>query len=97
MCRDRRDFIKQALEQRNRFASSHIAYIESMKCVSMALQRFVAGDDRSASSPSPPDEKGWEVLAMGRESGGDGSWTLELLVATAGSQWCSDGNHQGIN
>lgn len=46
MCRDRRDFIKQALEQRNRFASSHIAYIESMKCVSMALQRFVAGDDR---------------------------------------------------
>ncbi|VAI74160.1 unnamed protein product [Triticum turgidum subsp. durum] len=46
MCRDRRDFIKQALDQRNRFASSHIAYIESMKCVSMALQRFVAGDDR---------------------------------------------------
>uniref|UniRef100_A0ACD6AI02 Uncharacterized protein n=1 Tax=Avena sativa TaxID=4498 RepID=A0ACD6AI02_AVESA len=45
MCRDRRDFIKQALEQRNRFASSHIAYIESMKCVSMALQRFVAADD----------------------------------------------------
>ncbi|XP_051203136.1 uncharacterized protein [Lolium perenne] len=45
MCRDRRDFIKQALEQRNRFASSHIAYIESMKCVSMALQRFVATDD----------------------------------------------------
>nr|XP_040252323.1 protein ROLLING AND ERECT LEAF 2 [Aegilops tauschii subsp. strangulata] len=46
MCRDRRDFIKQALDQHNRFASSHIAYIESMKCVSMALQRFVAGDDR---------------------------------------------------
>ncbi|KAM0858193.1 hypothetical protein ACQ4PT_047992 [Festuca glaucescens] len=45
MCRDRRDFIKQALEQRNGFASSHIAYIESMKCVSMALQRFVATDD----------------------------------------------------
>ncbi|WVZ92152.1 hypothetical protein U9M48_038239 [Paspalum notatum var. saurae] len=45
MCRDRRDFIKQALEQRNRFASSHIAYIESLKRVSMALQRFVAGDD----------------------------------------------------
>ncbi|XP_062192471.1 protein ROLLING AND ERECT LEAF 2-like [Phragmites australis] len=45
MCRDRRDFIKQALEQRNRFASSHIAYIESLKHVSMALQRFVAGDD----------------------------------------------------
>ncbi|XP_066352332.1 protein ROLLING AND ERECT LEAF 2-like [Miscanthus floridulus] len=46
MCRDRRDFIKQALEQRNRFASSHIAYIESLKRVSMALQRFVAGDDQ---------------------------------------------------
>lgn len=45
ICRDRRDFIKQALEQRNRFASSHIAYIESLKRVSMALQRFVAGDD----------------------------------------------------
>uniref|UniRef100_A0A0E0LWY4 PUM-HD domain-containing protein n=1 Tax=Oryza punctata TaxID=4537 RepID=A0A0E0LWY4_ORYPU len=45
MCRDRRDFIKQALEQRNRFASSHFAYIESLRRVSMALQRFVAGDD----------------------------------------------------
>ncbi|RCV17996.1 hypothetical protein SETIT_3G265300v2, partial [Setaria italica] len=45
MCRDRRDFIKQALDQRNRFASSHIAYIESLKRVSMALQRFVAVDD----------------------------------------------------
>lgn len=45
MCRDRRDFIKQALEQRNRFATSHIAYIESLKRVSKALQRFVAGDD----------------------------------------------------
>ncbi|ONM03087.1 hypothetical protein ZEAMMB73_Zm00001d031530 [Zea mays] len=45
MCRDRRDLIKQALEQRNRFASSHIAYIESLKRVSVALQRFVAGDD----------------------------------------------------
>jgi hypothetical protein len=45
ICRDRRDFIKQALEQRNHFASSHIAYIESLKRVSMALQRFVAGDD----------------------------------------------------
>ncbi|GJN15707.1 hypothetical protein PR202_gb02644 [Eleusine coracana subsp. coracana] len=46
MCRDRREFIKQALEQRKRrFASSHIAYIESLKRVSMALQRFVAGDD----------------------------------------------------
>ncbi|KAG8047898.1 hypothetical protein GUJ93_ZPchr0008g13711 [Zizania palustris] len=45
MCRDRRDFIQQALEQRNRFASSHFAYIESLKRVSMALQRFVAGDD----------------------------------------------------
>ena len=45
MCRDRREFIKQALEQRNRFASSHIAYIESLKRVSMALQQFVAGDD----------------------------------------------------
>jgi hypothetical protein len=45
ICRDRRDFIKQALEERSHFASSHIAYIESLKRVSMALQRFVAGDD----------------------------------------------------
>uniref|UniRef100_A0A0D9X9U3 DUF630 domain-containing protein n=1 Tax=Leersia perrieri TaxID=77586 RepID=A0A0D9X9U3_9ORYZ len=45
MCRDRREFIKQALEQRNRFASAHFAYIESLRRVSMALQRFVAGDD----------------------------------------------------
>ncbi|KAL5232046.1 hypothetical protein ABZP36_030822 [Zizania latifolia] len=45
MCRDRRDSIKQALEQRSRFASSHFAYIESLKRVSMALQRLVAEDD----------------------------------------------------
>ncbi|KAF0898097.1 hypothetical protein E2562_001758 [Oryza meyeriana var. granulata] len=68
MCRDRRDFIKQALEQRNRFASSHFAYLESLRRVSMALQRFVAGDDHheliSDSFISPLKQQKPEMLGL---------------------------------
>lgn len=44
LCKDRKNFIKQALEQRSKFASGHIAYIQSLKRVSMALDRFINGD-----------------------------------------------------
>jgi Protein of unknown function (DUF630)/Protein of unknown function (DUF632) len=44
LCKDRKIFIKQALEQRSEFASGHIAYIQSLKRVSMALNRFINGD-----------------------------------------------------
>ncbi|KAG6508263.1 hypothetical protein ZIOFF_033637 [Zingiber officinale] len=45
LCKDRRNFIKQAVEQRNRFASGHIAYIQSLKRVSHALCNFVDADE----------------------------------------------------
>ncbi|PQQ09926.1 uncharacterized protein Pyn_00938 [Prunus yedoensis var. nudiflora] len=45
LCKDRKSFIKQALEQRTRFASGHIAYIQSLKRVSAALRDYVEGDE----------------------------------------------------
>ncbi|PNY15270.1 BZIP transcription factor [Trifolium pratense] len=45
LCKDRKRFIKQAVEQRTRFATSHIAYIESMKRVSAALRDYIEGDE----------------------------------------------------
>ncbi|XP_043713897.1 protein ROLLING AND ERECT LEAF 2-like [Telopea speciosissima] len=45
LCKDRKNFIKQALEQRTRFASGHIAYIQSLKRVSAALRNYVEGDE----------------------------------------------------
>ncbi|RRT61393.1 hypothetical protein B296_00044218, partial [Ensete ventricosum] len=58
MCKDRRNFIKQAIEQRIRFASGHITYIQSLKRVSRALCDFVDGhehyDSFSDSFTTPP-------------------------------------------
>ncbi|PKA63939.1 hypothetical protein AXF42_Ash004949 [Apostasia shenzhenica] len=57
LCRDRRNFIKQAVEQRNRFASGHLAYIESMRRVSVSLLRYVEAEDHyllSDSYNTPP-------------------------------------------
>ncbi|KAK8515570.1 hypothetical protein V6N13_139453 [Hibiscus sabdariffa] len=45
LCKDRKSFIKQAVEQRTRFASGHIAYIQSLKRVSAALRDYVEGDE----------------------------------------------------
>ncbi|KAJ4957920.1 hypothetical protein NE237_025031 [Protea cynaroides] len=45
LCKDRKKFIKQALEQRARFASGHIAYIQSLKRVSAALRNYIEGDE----------------------------------------------------
>lgn len=45
LCKDRRRFIKQAVEQRTRFASGHLAYIQSLKRVSAALKEYVEGDE----------------------------------------------------
>ncbi|XP_020572618.1 uncharacterized protein LOC110019330 isoform X2 [Phalaenopsis equestris] len=44
LCRDRKNFIKQAMEQRNRFASDHIAYAQSLRRVSAALSQFTDTD-----------------------------------------------------
>ncbi|KAH1033543.1 hypothetical protein J1N35_045717 [Gossypium stocksii] len=45
LCKDRKNFIKQAVEQRTRFATGHIAYIQSLKRVSAALRDYVEGDE----------------------------------------------------
>ncbi|CAK7345760.1 unnamed protein product [Dovyalis caffra] len=45
LCKDRKRFIKQAVEQRTRFASGHLAYIQSLKRVSAALRDYVEGDE----------------------------------------------------
>ncbi|CAL1358485.1 unnamed protein product [Linum trigynum] len=41
LCKDRKKFIKQAVEQRTRFASSHLAYVQSLKRVSAAVHDYV--------------------------------------------------------
>ncbi|KAJ0985177.1 hypothetical protein J5N97_003533 [Dioscorea zingiberensis] len=46
LCKDRRNFIKQAVDQRIRFAIGHIAYIDCLRRVSLALRNYVDGDER---------------------------------------------------
>ncbi|XP_075672793.1 uncharacterized protein LOC142642323 [Castanea sativa] len=45
LCKDRKRFIKQAVEHRSRFASGHLAYIQSLKRVSAALRDYIEGDE----------------------------------------------------
>lgn len=45
LCKDRKRFIKQAVEQRLRFAAGHNAYIESMRRVSAALRDYIEVDE----------------------------------------------------
>lgn len=45
LCKDRKRYIKQAIEQRTRFASGHLAYIQSLKRVLAALRDYVEGDE----------------------------------------------------
>ncbi|KAF4353455.1 hypothetical protein F8388_010782 [Cannabis sativa] len=44
LCKDRKRFIKQAVEQRAKFASGHLAYIQSLKRVSAALRDYIEGE-----------------------------------------------------
>ncbi|CAN4110164.1 unnamed protein product [Withania somnifera] len=45
LCKDRKKFIKQAVEQRMRFAAGHMAYILAMERVSAALRDYVEVDE----------------------------------------------------
>ncbi|CAJ1941779.1 unnamed protein product [Sphenostylis stenocarpa] len=45
LCKDRKRFIKQAVEQRAQFATEHVAYIQSLKRVSAALLDYFEGDE----------------------------------------------------
>ncbi|XP_054821087.1 protein ALTERED PHOSPHATE STARVATION RESPONSE 1-like [Prosopis cineraria] len=44
LCKQRKEFIKQAVEQRTRFASGHIAYTHSLQKVSAALRDYIEED-----------------------------------------------------
>ncbi|XP_057500723.1 LOW QUALITY PROTEIN: nitrate regulatory gene2 protein-like [Actinidia eriantha] len=45
LCKDRKKFIKEAVEHQLQFASGHVAYIQSLKRVSAALRDYVEGDE----------------------------------------------------
>lgn len=45
ICKDRKCFIKQAVEHRTHFAYCHIAYIQSLRKVSDALREYIEGDE----------------------------------------------------
>nr|XP_027067131.1 nitrate regulatory gene2 protein-like [Coffea arabica]XP_027067132.1 nitrate regulatory gene2 protein-like [Coffea arabica]XP_027067133.1 nitrate regulatory gene2 protein-like [Coffea arabica] len=45
LCKDRKKFIKQAVEQRLKFASGHNAYIQSIRRVSAALRDYIEVDE----------------------------------------------------
>ncbi|KAK7347753.1 hypothetical protein VNO80_22292 [Phaseolus coccineus] len=64
LCKDRKLFIKQAVEQRAQFATEHVAYIQSLKRVSAALLDYFECDeshhlplDSFISPPSTPVKK----------------------------------------
>ncbi|XP_068639009.1 protein ALTERED PHOSPHATE STARVATION RESPONSE 1-like [Aristolochia californica] len=72
LCKDRKRFVKQAVEYRISFAAGHIAYIQSMKRVSAALRNYVEGDEHreffsdSYSTPlfTPEKKRGPEFVAI---------------------------------
>lgn len=41
ICKDRKNFIKQAIRHQNQLASSHVAYVQSLRRVSIALCTYV--------------------------------------------------------
>lgn len=45
LCKDRKNFIKKAVENRTKFATGHKAYLQSLKRVSAALKDYVEGDE----------------------------------------------------
>jgi len=64
LCKDRKHFIKQAVEQRAQFATEHVAYIQCLKRVSAALLDYFESDeshhlplDSFISPPSTPVKK----------------------------------------
>lgn len=64
LCKDRKNFIKKAVEHRTKFASGHKAYLQSLKRVSAALKDYVEGDepreftlDSFTTPPLPPTKK----------------------------------------
>lgn len=53
LCKDRKSFIKQTIESRIRFAAGHIAYIQSLRRVSLALRDYIEGYEHREFSSNP--------------------------------------------
>ncbi|RZR74366.1 hypothetical protein BHM03_00035899 [Ensete ventricosum] len=75
LCRDRKNFIKQAIEHRNQFGYGHIAYIESLLRVSKALRDYAVDEEHHffltacTSIPSQPTRRlSPEILMVPKES-----------------------------
>ncbi|PKA52908.1 hypothetical protein AXF42_Ash001889 [Apostasia shenzhenica] len=63
LCKDRKSFVKQAIQQSYRLAAAHETYIQSVKQVSASLLRYVDADDSHDfifRSSQPPGEEGRE-------------------------------------
>lgn len=54
LCRDRCNFLDQAIRHRFAFAEAHAAYLHSLKSVGLSIDRFFAQDPDSALIPQSP-------------------------------------------
>ncbi|KAI5415057.1 protein ROLLING AND ERECT LEAF 2 [Lathyrus oleraceus] len=78
ICKDRKRFIKEAVEHRTQFANGHVAYIRSLQRVSAALRDYFEGDealkfslDSIITPPTPPPVKNKatpETIELGSNS-----------------------------
>lgn len=91
LCKDRKRFIKQAIESRIRFAAGHIAYIQSVRRVSLALRDYIEGYDEHfelstnsyATHPSTPIKKAApEIIAIPLKSL-DGNTPIKSHIRTS--------------
>ena len=51
-CKDRKHYIKLAVQHRHAFAAAHMAYIQSLKNTGAALRQFAAGDSNAKDTHS---------------------------------------------
>eukprot|EP01018_Ginkgo_biloba_P038261 Gb_01964 [translate_table: standard] len=55
LCRERKRFIKQAIDQRYALATAHVAYIQALRSIGIALRHFAEGEMKLESSlPTSP-------------------------------------------
>ncbi|CAN6452666.1 unnamed protein product [Victoria cruziana] len=69
ICSERKKFVKQAIQQRILFATGHVAYIQALKRVSVALREFAAGEEnRGFIFEFTPTKSKPETITLGSQS-----------------------------
>ncbi|CAK8564104.1 unnamed protein product [Lathyrus sativus] len=75
ICKDRKRFIKEAVEHRTQFANGHVAYIRSLERVAAALLEYFEGDqalkfelDSIVTPPPVKNEATPETIELGSNS-----------------------------